>query len=358
MTAWAVSNGRLKRIDRDPGEPGPGQILVRVSCCGVCRTDLHLAEGDLPPRRPARHPGHEVVGIVDAAGAGATRFAVGERVGVAWLARDRRHLPVLPPRRREPLSGPGFTGWDVDGGYADDCLAEEAYAYRLPTGWTTNRPRRCCAPGSSATARCAAPPCPPGGRLGIYGFGGSAHLTAQVALRAGHAGARADPRRPQPRARRRLGADSVGEAAEPRPSRWTARSCSPRPGSSCRCAAPRWTAAAPWPWPASGCRTSPALDYDAELFQERRLRSVTANTRRDGEEFLGSGRAARRPRHDRRLSDGEAPRALADLRARAIRRCRRPDQLTALGGGRQQVTRPATQITEIDPACFCGRGQP
>ena len=137
MAAWAVSNGRMERVDRDPGEPGPGQILVRVSCCGVCRTDLHLLDGDLPPRRPGVVPGHEVVGRVELAGAGASRFAVGDRVGVAWLGSTDGSCRFCRRGAENLCLAPTFTGWDRDGGYADHCLAEEAYAYALPDGVTS-----------------------------------------------------------------------------------------------------------------------------------------------------------------------------------------------------------------------------
>lgn len=138
MRAWVVETpapidaGPLRRVERELPSPGPGQVRVRVLCCGVCRTDLHLAEGDLPPRRPRVTPGHEVVGVVDALGPAASRFAVGERIGVAWLGHTDGSCRYCRRGDENLCAAPLFTGWDVDGGYADACLVDEAFAYRLP----------------------------------------------------------------------------------------------------------------------------------------------------------------------------------------------------------------------------------
>ncbi len=142
MRAWVVrqpgpmSNGPLKLVDAAVPEPGPGQLLIRVLRCGVCRTDLHLAEGDLPPKRPDVTPGHEVVGEVVAAGPGTTRFGVGDRVGVAWLAGTdgscrfcRRGSENLCPRSV-------YTGWDLAGGYAEYLVAADAFVHPLPSGFS------------------------------------------------------------------------------------------------------------------------------------------------------------------------------------------------------------------------------
>ena len=120
MRAFIVSRpGELRRIDRDVPEPGPGQVLVRISCCGVCRTDLHLLDGDLPPRHAGVTPGHEVVGRVEARGPAAERFAVGARVGVAWLGAADGSCRFCRRGAENLCVAPTFTGWDRNGGYAD-----------------------------------------------------------------------------------------------------------------------------------------------------------------------------------------------------------------------------------------------
>jgi alcohol dehydrogenase, propanol-preferring len=314
VAAWVVSDRRLERVDRDPGEPGPGQILVRVSCCGVCRTDLHLLDGDLPPRRPGVVPGHEVVGRVEAAGEGASRFAVGDRVGVAWLASTDGSCRFCRRGAENLCLAPSFTGWDRDGGYADYCLAEDAYAYALPDGLDDEQaaPLLCAGIiGYRALVRAAVPA---GGALGIYGFGGSAHLTAQVAIAQGlrvHVRTRGAGNR---ELAARLGAATVGESDE----------AVPEPLDGAILFAPAGdlvpgimqaldrggTLVVAGIW----LSDIPALDYESTLFQERMLRSVTANTRADGETFLALAERLGVRATTVSYPMSEAPRALEDLR--------------------------------------------
>lgn len=292
MRAWVVcrpgpiEGGPLRLVERPVPEPGPGQVRVRVRVCGVCRTDLHLAEGDLPPRRAEVTPGHEVVGTVDALGPGADRFALGDRVGVAWLGGTDERCRFCRRGAENLCLHPTFTGWDVDGGYAEACLVAEDHAYRLPGGLDDEQiaPLLCAGIIGYRALRSAA--VPPGGSVGIYGFGASAHLTAQLALAEGlrvHVLTRGAGNQ---RLAERLGVDSVGPA-DGRP---------PEPLDGAVLFAPAGelvpvalraldrggTLAVAGIW----LSDIPTLNYEAELFQERRLRSVTANTRLDGEQFL------------------------------------------------------------------------
>ena len=163
-------------------EPGPGEVRVRVRACGVCRTDLHLAEGDLVPRRPRVTPGHEVVGVVDRLGAGSTRWREGDRIGVPWLAHTCGKCRFCLSGRENLCTDPRFTGWDVDGGYAEYAVVDEAYAYALPDEFDDVEVAPLLCAGIIGYRALLRADLPEGGRLGIYGFGGSAHLTAQVAL--------------------------------------------------------------------------------------------------------------------------------------------------------------------------------
>jgi propanol-preferring alcohol dehydrogenase len=319
VKAWVVAapapidSGPLRRVERDLPEPGPGQVRVRVLCCGVCRTDLHLAEGDLPPHRSAVTPGHEVVGIVDAVGEDALRFAVGERIGVAWLGGTDGSCRYCRHGDENLCTSPLFTGWDVDGGYADACLVDERFAYRLPAALDDERtaPLLCAGIIGYRALRCA--DVPPGGRLGIYGFGGSAHLTAQVALAQGmrvHVFTRGEHTRALAA---ELCVDSVAGAAEPSPEPLDGAILFAPAGElvpvAMRALDRGGTLAVAGIW----LSAIPGLDYAAELFQERRLRSVTANTRRDGEEFLGLAERLGVRATTVAYPMGEAPRALADL---------------------------------------------
>ena len=139
MRAWALQHPApaaehsLRLVERAVPEPAPNEILVQVHVCGVCRTDLHLVEGDLAPRRPGVVPGHEVVGRRGRTGTGARRFAEGDRVGIAWLRAHLRRVPVLPARRREPLPAAVFTGWDRRRRLRRvRAVADERYAYQVP----------------------------------------------------------------------------------------------------------------------------------------------------------------------------------------------------------------------------------
>ena len=303
----------LERIERDEPAPGPGQVRVRITCCGVCRTDLHLAEGDLPPRRHGVTPGHEVVGRVDATGEGAHRFAIGDRIGVPWLAGTDGTCRFCRRGVENLCLEPRFTGWDVNGGYADACLVDESYAYLLPEAIEDEHaaPLLCAGIIGYRALRLAA--VPPGGRLGIYGFGGSAHLTAQVALHQGlrvHVLTRGDENR---QLAAKLGADSVGGAFDSPPEPLDGAILFAPAGElvpvALRALDRGGTLAVAGIW----LSDIPALNYDAELFQEKHLRSVTANTRTDGEEFLAlAERFGIRPTTTA-YPMAEAPKALADL---------------------------------------------
>ena len=192
MRAWVVrrpgpiDDGPLALVERPEPHPGPGELRVRVSVCGVCRTDLHLAEGDLAPRRADVTPGHEIVGVVDELGAGATRFAIGERIGHRVAPPHVRVVPVLPcaATRTSAWRPPSPVGTPT-GATPSYAVVDEAYAYALPDVFTDAEaaPLLCAGIiGYRALRRAALPP---GGRLGIYGFGGSAHLAAQVAMAEG-----------------------------------------------------------------------------------------------------------------------------------------------------------------------------
>lgn len=292
MQTWIVEQtapidqGPLRRVERPEPAPGPGQIRVRVSCCGVCRTDLHLAEGDLAPKRAGVALGHEVVGRVDALGTGANRFAVGDRVGVPWLAGTDGTCRFCRRGQENLCLAPRFTGWDHDGGYADYCLADEAYVYQLPNSLDDEHvaPLLCAGIIGYRALKCAA--VPPGGRLGIYGFGGSAHLTAQIALHQGlrvHVLTRGEHNQ---KLARELGVDSVAGAADTPPEPLDGAILFAPAGDLVPVALRALDRGATLAVAGIWLSEIPAVNYSAELFQERRLRSVTANTRSDGEEFL------------------------------------------------------------------------
>jgi propanol-preferring alcohol dehydrogenase len=294
----------------DP-EPGPGEVRIRVTACGVCRTDLHLAEGDLAPRRPRTVPGHEVVGVVDALGRGADRFVLGERIGIAWLRGTCARCRWCRTGRENLCPSARFTGWDADGGYAEHAVVPEAFAYRLPDALddVTVAPLLCAGiVGYRALRRAELPP---GGRLGIYGFGASAHVVAQVAIAQG-ATVHVITRSQEAQALAlELGAVSAGAGVPPEPldSAILFAPVGDLVPVALRALDQGGTLAI------AGIHLTdvPRLVYADELFREKQLRSVTANTRADGEEFLRLAAALRvRPTVAPRPLD-EADRTLADL---------------------------------------------
>jgi alcohol dehydrogenase, propanol-preferring len=285
-TPGPVEHQPLAMIERPVPEPGPGEVRVRVSVCGVCRTDLHVAEGDLPVHRPDVVPGHEVVGVVEALGPGASRFTPGERIGIAWLRHTCGTCRFCVRGDENLCLAPRFTGWDEDGGYAEHAVVDEQYAYRLPEVFSDEEaaPLLCAGIiGYRALRRSALPD---RGRLGIYGFGGSAHLAAQVAMAEGATvfvmTRSADARR----LATELGAAWVGDTFDQPPEPLDSAICFAPVGEIVPAALEALDRGGTLAIAGIHLSDIPTLDYQRHLFQERQVRSVTANTRHDGEEFL------------------------------------------------------------------------
>ena len=281
-----MATGPLVLTERPVPEPGHGELLIKVLRCGVCRTDLHLAEGDLPPKRPEVTPGHEVVGEVVTAGPGTTRFAAGDRVGVAWLAGTdgscrycRRGSENLCPRSV-------YTGWDSDGGYAEYVVAADAYVHPLPSGFSDAELAPLLCAGIIGYRALKRAELPPGGRLGVYGFGGSAHLAAQVAI-AGGAAVHVFTRAPSARdLALELGAASAQDSFDASPEPLDSAILFAPAGDIVPAALRNLDRGGTLAIAGIYLTDIPPLNYERELFEERTLRSVTSNTRGDAEEFL------------------------------------------------------------------------
>jgi len=291
MRAWRVvrpgpmTTGPLRAVMTPVPEPAVGELLMRVLACGVCRTDLHVAEGDLPMHRPGVVPGHEVVGDVVAVGSDSA-FAVGDRVGIPWLRGTDGTCRYCQRGAENLCPSSVYTGWDADGGYAEFTVVPADFALRLPEGYTLAELAPLLCAGIIGYRALERAELPTGGRLGIYGFGGSAHLAAQVALARGavvHVMTRSAAARELALA---LGAASAVGADE----------MPPEPLDSALLFAPVGDLVLPalaaldrgGTLAVAGIHLSdiPPLNYQRHLFQERTLRSVTANTRADAREFL------------------------------------------------------------------------
>ncbi|MDQ7909315.1 zinc-binding alcohol dehydrogenase family protein [Phytohabitans sp. ZYX-F-186] len=326
MLAWEVrqpgpmATTPLHAVVRPRPEPGVGELLLRVRACAVCRTDLHVAEGDLPVHRPHVTPGHEIVGEVvalgpgvgevrseersdedgpsrppglSASGASANQhstgvegFREGERVGVAWL-RHTCGRCVYCLRGAENLCPESrYTGWDADGGYAEYTVAPAAYVYRLPDRYSDAEVAPLLCAGIIGFRALRRADLPPGGRLGVYGFGASAHLATQVALAQGarvHVLTRAAAAR---ELALDLGVASVAGAYDAPPEPLDAAILFAPVGDLVPVALAALDRGGTLAVAGIHLTDIPSLDYERHLFQERQLRSVTANTRADGRDFL------------------------------------------------------------------------
>jgi propanol-preferring alcohol dehydrogenase len=291
MRAWVVSGhpggrDRLLAAERERPEPAADEVLVRVSACGVCRTDLHLADHDLPPRSPDRVPGHEVVGEVVAVGGSVTGTTAGDRVGIAWLRRTCGACRFCRSGRENLCPEAAFTGWDADGGFAEYAVAPAAYTYRLPDGLDDVQAAPLVCSGIIGYRALRRAQVPPGGRLGIYGFGGSAHLTAQLAVAQGaevHVMTRGREARDLALS---LGAASVQEAYAAPPVALDSAILFAPVGDLVPVALAALGRGGTLAVAGIHLTDVPVLDYDRHLFRERTLTSVTANTRADGAELL------------------------------------------------------------------------
>ncbi len=281
----AIETDPLRLTNKPKPAPAPGEILVRVSACGVCRTDLHVAEGDLAPKHPGIVPGHEIVGAVALAGPGSERFAAGTRVGIAWLRYTDGTCDYCRSGRENLCPNALFTGWDRDGGYAEYAVVREDFAYRLPDAIDDEHAAPLLCAGIIGFRAIKRAGVVPSATVGLYGFGGSAHLALQVLRHwncrvfvMSRGGIHRD-------LARELGADWIGDASDAPPAKLDAAILFAPAGDlvpPILAALRRGGVLA-----IAGIHLTqiPPLDYDT-LFDEREIRSVTANTRADGEEFL------------------------------------------------------------------------
>jgi len=314
-----VETHPLREVQRETPQPGEGEVLVRVEACGVCRTDLHVVEGDLVPHKQGIVPGHEVVGTVAARGEGTTRLSVGERVGVAWLHRTCGRCRFCLREAENLCLSPLFTGWDVDGGYADFTVAPEAFVHPLPTGLGSREAAPLLCAGIIGYRAYQQSAVRPGGRLGLWGFGGSAHIVIQLAR---HAGCEVYVFSREVRHRalaEELGAAWVGGSFERPPHKLDAAILFAPAGELVPAALEQLDRGGTLAVAGIHLSQIPALDYARHLFQERTLRSVTANTRGDARALLELARTIPIATHTTPYPFSAANDALADLKHDRIR---------------------------------------
>jgi alcohol dehydrogenase, propanol-preferring len=284
MLLDALQHPLRSAIVPDP-EPAPGQLLIRVRACGICRTDLHVADGELPEPKLPLVLGHEIVGEVVAIGAGVDRFARGDRVGVPWLGWTCGECRYCRAGRENLCDRARFTGYQIDGGYAEYAVADARFCFPLPTSYgdADAAPLLCAGLIGHRALRAAGD----AERLGIFGFGASAHIVAQVARHEGRrvfAFTRPGDAEGQTFARE-LGAEWAGASSDPTPEPLDAAIIFAPVGAlvpaALRAVAKGGTVVC------AGIHMSPIPSFPYEiLWGERVVRSVANLTRRDGEEFL------------------------------------------------------------------------
>lgn len=287
MDGWITAgDGRLASAPLPDPEPADDELLVEVIACGVCRTDLHVIDGELAPHRSPVVPGHQVVGRVVATGPGVRHARAGDLVGIAWLRSTCGSCRWCRSGRENLCRDATFTGWDADGGYADLATVPESFAYPLPgdADPVAIAPLLCAGIiGYRALRRANLPP---GGRLGIYGFGSSAHLTARLAMAAGATVAAMTRGEANRELARELGAEFVGHELEQPPEPLDAAIVFAPAGGLVPVALEATARGGTVVLAGIHMTDIPSMTYAEHLFLERDLRTVTANTRADGDEFL------------------------------------------------------------------------
>jgi alcohol dehydrogenase, propanol-preferring len=312
-----IETNPLEFADVPTPRPGPGAVLVRVNACGVCRTDLHVIEGELPPRKSPIIPGHQVAGVVEACGEDARRFAPGARAGVAWLHQTDGVCAYCRCGAENLCDNPAFTGYTVDGGYAEYLVAPEDFVYALPEGFADEQAAPLLCAGIIGFRALRLSGIHAGGRLGFYGFGAAAHVAIQVAR---HWKVEVYASTRDVRHRRlalELGAAWAGGTLDAPPVALDAAIIFAPAGEIVPAALRALRKGGTLVLGGIHMSAIPPLDYDL-LYQERVVRSVANNTREDGRDFLRVAAEIPIHTHTQTFPLREANRALNALKNDAI----------------------------------------
>jgi propanol-preferring alcohol dehydrogenase len=281
----AIETNPLEYAEVAAPQPGRGEVFVRVRACGVCRTDLHVIEGELPPRKSPVIPGHQVVGVVEGQGENTRRFRIGDRVGIAWLHRTDGTCEYCKTNAENLCDNPMFTGYSVNGGYAEYIVAPEDFIYAIPPGFTDDQTAPLLCAGIIGFRSLRLSGIKAGGRLGFYGFGAAAHVAIQVA-RHWNVEVFASTRdaRHQKLALE-LGAAWAGGTYDEPPKSLDAAIIFAPAGEIVPAALKALKKGGALILAGIHMSPIPSFRYDL-LYQERMIRSVANNTRQDGEDFL------------------------------------------------------------------------
>ncbi|MEN6665458.1 MAG: zinc-dependent alcohol dehydrogenase family protein [Phycisphaerae bacterium] len=313
-----IESSPLVLADVPDPQPLHGQVRVRVSCCAICRTDLHVIEGELPQQKLPVIPGHQIVGRVDAVGEGCSRLALGRRVGVAWLRHTCGHCEFCSAGRENLCASQQFTGYHENGGYAQYAVVDEDFAYEIPDGFEDIQAAPLLCAGIVGYRALQRANLPRGGTLAIYGFGSSAHVIFQIAR---HRGCRVfvvTRGVSHAQLAREMGAAWAGASAADMPEKVDSAIVFAPAGELVPAALLRLKKGGTLSLADIYMTPIPQMDYQQCLFFERDVRSVTANTRQDGRELLAEAAAIPIRPHVTTYPLAEANRALQDLKADRI----------------------------------------
>jgi alcohol dehydrogenase, propanol-preferring len=269
----------------DPERLDPGQVLVRVHACGVCRTDLHVIEGELAPRKSPVIPGHQVVGVVERVATGASHVQPGDRVGIPWLHQTDGECEYCRAGKENLCEAASFTGYTVDGGYAEYIVAPEAFVYRIPEGFGDLKAAPLLCAGIIGFRCLRVSGIAPGGTLGLYGFGAAAHIAIQVARYWGVRVLAFTRDEPHQNLARELGAVWAGPGTARSPERLDAAILFAPAGELVPAALQNLKKGGTVVLGGIHMSPIPQMPYEL-LYHERVLRSVANNTRQDGQDFL------------------------------------------------------------------------
>jgi alcohol dehydrogenase, propanol-preferring len=312
-----VTQNPLDFTDVPRPQPLQGEVLVRVNYCGVCRTDLHVVEGDLPPRKSPVIPGHQVVGIVEELGQGAHRFPVGARVGIPWLHSTDQTCEYCRAGMENLCDHPEFTGYTADGGYAQYAAAPEDFVYSIPDKFDDEQAAPLLCAGIIGFRSLRLSGIKRGGRLAFYGFGAAAHVAIQVARHWGVEVFAATRGAKHRQLALQLGAVWAGDAAAEPPAKLDAAIIFAPAGELVPAALQALKKGGVLVLGGIHMSPIPSLDYNL-LYQERVIRSVANNTRQDGEDFLRIAAEIPIRTQVNLFPLREANRALNDLKADRI----------------------------------------
>jgi propanol-preferring alcohol dehydrogenase len=310
----AIGSSPLEWGEAPPPEPGPGEVRLKVHACAICRTDLHVIEGDLPRQRLPIVPGHQVVGVVDAIGPDCTRFKLGQRVGVAWLRHTCGRCEFCDAGKENLCESARFTGYHADGGYAEYALVPEAFAYAIPESFSDVEAAPLLCAGIIGYRSLKRSNLPRGGRLALYGFGSSAHVVLQIAQHRGCEVYVVTRGEKHVALARRMGAIWAGQQASEMPVKVDSAIIFASAGELVPPALESLKKGGTLALAGIHMSPIPQMDYDRYVFYERDIRSVTCNTRDDGRELLAEAAEIPIRPHTSVYPLADANRALRDLK--------------------------------------------